>query len=337
MDELVATMAIVCTLAFLMGYSINQGGTCAVAAVHEVLHRRRCGRLVGLMAASAAAGLVAAPLAWSGFADANLAATVGIGVTVISGAVVFAIGAIINDACLLGSLGRLGNGEIRFAALPVGLAGGFLAVAAVGFEQHPVGVSILAAPGVVAGLALLGFALILVLALWFLSGRRQSKPSSGQWSPGTAMIVLGLSGGAIYAMAPGWTYADFVQRSLPLPMAVADETAALTVTATVAGAIAAACRRRTWRLRRGTLADIGKTLLGGGLMGFGVGTIPGGNDGLVLAAVPSLSPGGVAAHVTMMLSIMAVLAARLHWQRCRSGKSHLKAQRGLSQPGPAGD
>jgi hypothetical protein len=128
------------------------------------------------------------------------------------------------------------------------------------------------------------------------------------------MLVLGLTGGAIYATAPGWTYADLVQRSLPLTMAVAEGTAALTVAATVAGAITAAHRQRTWRLQRGTAADVGRTLVGGVLMGLGVGTIPGGNDGLVLAAVPSLSPGGLAAHVTMMLTIMAGLAARLRWQ-----------------------
>jgi hypothetical protein len=121
------------------------------------------------------------------------------------------------------------------------------------------------------------------------------------------MLVLGLTGGAIYATAPGWTYADLVQRSLPLTMAVAEGTAALTVAATIAGAITAAHRQRTWRLQRGTAADVGRTLVGGVL-------IPGGNDGLVLAAVPSLSPGGLAAHVTMMLTIMAGLAARLRWQ-----------------------
>ena len=46
------------------------------------------------------------------------------------------------------------------------------------------------------------------------------------------------------------------------------------------------------------------TLVGGGLMGVGVAAIPGGNDGLVLAAVPALSPGGIAAYLTMTATII---------------------------------
>ena len=44
------------------------------------------------------------------------------------GAVALGIGALMNDGCPLGSLSRLGDGEIRLIAVPFGLAAGFLLI-----------------------------------------------------------------------------------------------------------------------------------------------------------------------------------------------------------------
>ncbi len=44
--------------------------------------------------------------------------------TLLLGAVVFGCGALLNDACLLGSLSRLGDGELRLLLLPAGLTSG---------------------------------------------------------------------------------------------------------------------------------------------------------------------------------------------------------------------
>jgi hypothetical protein len=43
--------------------------------------------------------------------------------------------------------------------------------------------------------------------------------------------MLGLTGGALYAIAPAWTCVDLVQRSLPLTIATTGEIAILTVAA----------------------------------------------------------------------------------------------------------
>ena len=93
-----------------------------------------------------------------------------------------------------------------------------------------------------------------------------------------------------------------------------DTMAMIAVAATVAGALAAAHRRRAWRPRRPTAAGLGRSLLGGALMGLGVALIPGGNDGLVLAAIPALSPGGGGAYMAMTLTILIGL-----WGKGRLG------------------
>ena len=64
---------------------------------------------VGFVAASAAAGLIAIPLAWSGTLNATLPLSTSVNGLVIIGAIAFGLGALINDTCLLGSLARLGD------------------------------------------------------------------------------------------------------------------------------------------------------------------------------------------------------------------------------------
>ncbi|MEG8012986.1 YeeE/YedE thiosulfate transporter family protein [Sphingomonas sp. 22R3R2A-7] len=304
------TTLVVCVLAFWMGYSVNQGGTCAVATAYEILHHRRPRLFIGLLAASATAGLVAVPLVWSAAGSAMLAGTVGVSGTLLMGAVVFGIGATINDACLLGSLGRLGEGEVRLVVLPVGLAAGFFVADGIGIGRtRHIQESILSAPGTTGFVALAAFAVILVLAIAVVSRDRTAR-QAGQWPLALSMLVLGATGGTLYATAPAWTYADLVHRSLPLAMSLQNDVAALTVTATIAGAVAAAHRRKRWRPRRLTIRDAAKTITGGCLMGLGAAVIPGGNDGLILAALPALSVGGAVAYVAMLATIMSVLAVK---------------------------
>lgn len=80
-------------------------------------------------------------------------------------------------------------------------------------------------------------------------------------------------------------------------MAATGEIAILTVAASIAGAVTAALRQGKWRLQRPALADIVKSFVGGALMGVGVALIPGGNDGLILAAIPALSPAAELPHI----------------------------------------
>ncbi len=306
-------MLIVCMLAFWMGYSVNQGGTCAVATAYEIIDHHRPRLFISLLAASAAAGLVAVPLVWFAVGSAMLAGTIDVSGTVLLGAVVFGIGATINDACLLGSLGRLGEGELRLVVLPAGLAAGFFAADSTGIDRTwYVHDSILSAPSTTGYVALAVFAATLGLALALVSRDRIGR-QPGQWSLGFSVLVVGATGGSLYAFAPAWTYADLVHRSLPLAMSLQNDVAAWTVTATIAGAVAAAHRRKRWRPRRVTVSDVAKTTIGGFLMGFGAVVIPGGNDGLILASMPALSIGGAVAYVVMLATIMTALAVK---RRC---------------------
>ncbi len=323
----------VCGFAFWMGYSINQGGTCAVVTAHEMLHHRSPRKFIGLLAASGTAALVATVLVWSDFGGAMHAGTIAATPTLLLGAVVFGCGALVNDACLLGSLSRLGDGELRLLLVPVGLATGFTAARLGLGEVAATGVSLLATPGPAALAGLAAWSVVLVLSLMFVALKGAGGPNRGQqpprghepWPLPVTMVVLGLTGGALFATAPAWTYPDLLRDALPLAMAMArpDVMTVVAVTATVCGAVTSSLRRGAWKPQRITARAAVTTLAGGGLMGLGVAVIPGGNDGLVLAAVPALSPGGIAAYLTMMATILSGL-----WLiRLRTGRDRVGAER----------
>ena len=95
----------------------------------------------------------------------------------------------------------------------------------------------------------------------------------------------------------------------------------------IAGALTASFRQGNLRLQLPTANGILRSVVGGTLMGIGIALIPGGNDGLILAAVPTLSPGGIVAYLLMTTTIVFVCSA---W--CYSGAAfhgHDKGNRGL--------
>ena len=114
----------------LMGFAIQRGGTCMVAAVDEILSQRRAHRLTAMLEASlwVVGGLTLAQLAhWPGSMPGGHELTRW---TVV-GAVLLGLGAYVNGACVFGAIARLGSGQWAQALTPVGFFCGCLAAAAV--------------------------------------------------------------------------------------------------------------------------------------------------------------------------------------------------------------
>ena len=300
---MIAAIAII--LAFWLGYSTNRSGACVVAAAHEIVHRRRARRVTGLTIASLAAGLVAVPLAWSPVGSV-LEGSTDLSITLVIGGAAFGLGALINDACLLGSLGRLGNGESRMLALPLGLTAGFLMTFGLYQPKLQSFPSILSTPSTTTAVILVTFLVALVLLVAFLF--RSALKEAGTQTAMISMVVLGITGGALYALMPAWAYADLILASLPLDLDRTRGAAVATVLAAVAGAIVSAHRKRTWHPRGASPRQLAQTFAGGALMGAGTALIPGGNDSLILAAIPALSLSGIVAYVVMFIVIAMGLA-----------------------------
>lgn len=298
--------------AFLVGMAISASSTCAVAASREILFERRPDMLLGFVIAMGVAGLVTLPLHWLIGPAAHVWPVVPVSSSLVLGAVLIGLGAAVNDACLLGTLARIGQGEVRFLALPFGLALGFaLADRQSGLAAGVALPNPLALPSVQGALIIFLFAMILVWA-WRRRGRYlRAAPAASRWPRGM-MLTMGLCGALLFSLAPQWTYSDAIRAIVQRGgMKMQTDTRAFApALALLLGALASGLASRAFVFRAPTTVTLARSLVGGAIMALGGTLIPGGNDSLLLAAIPSASLPGITAYAVMSASVMLVLAAR---------------------------
>jgi uncharacterized membrane protein YedE/YeeE len=273
--------------AVLMGFAIQRGATCTVAAVDEVLSKGRGQRLLALAEASlwVAGGLLVAqalhilPAMPAGYAP---------GVWTVAGGVLLGLGAWLNRACVFGAIARLGSGEWAYALTPAGFYVGCLSVwplfgqpAAKRLAQAS---PVLQAPAV---LALL-FLVFVAWRLWQLA-RTPGGWRARIWAPHQATIVIGISFFVMLMLVGAWAYTD-VLSELARGMAGSLPARALLLLALLGGAAWGGWTAGRWRATPPTWAQLARCFGGGVLMGWGSLLIPGGNDGLILVGMPLLWP-----------------------------------------------
>lgn len=298
--------------AFLVGMAISASSTCAVTASREILFERRPDMLIGFLIAMGVAGLVTLPLHWLIGPAAHVAPVVPVSSSLVLGAALIGLGAVINDACLLGTLARIGQGEVRFLALPFGLALGFALAdrqsALVAGMPRPNPHELPSAQGV----AIVAVFAAMAAWAWQRRGKALRENSrAGGW-PRAMMLAMGLCGALLFCLAPQWTYSDAIHaivRRGGMEMQV-DTRAFAPALALLAGALVSGLLTRAFVFRAPTAVTLARSLAGGTIMALGGTLIPGGNDSLLLAAIPSASLPGITAYAVMSVTVMAVLAAR---------------------------
>ena len=305
----------------LMGFAIQRGGTCTVAAVDEVLNKRRAHRLAAMLEASAwvAGGLALASLAHlAGSMPAGFAVSAW---TVIGGALL-GLGAWVNKACVFGAVARLGSGEWAYAATPLGFFVGCLSTAPL-FSRPEAGSLTEAMPPLLASPQ---FAIVFAaFAMWRIGkGLLALRTPDGAkmlrhaiWAPHAATIVIGVSFVATLLLAGRWAYTDVLAdlalamnhmpSELVLPM--------LLLAALYAGALIGGWTAGRWQPTRATAAQCLRCFSGGALMGWGSLLIPGSNDGLILIGIPLMRPYAWLAFASMFAAIAAAMLVRRAWSR----------------------
>lgn len=288
-------LALLCAAA--MGLAIQRGGTCTVAAVNELLRTRRPTRLLAMAEAAlwvCGGLLIARQLGVTPTLPRGHAITAW----TIVGAVLLGLGAVLNGACVVGTIARLGRGQWAYAATPIGFLAGCIVVPAVislptpapSPDRSPV----LMAPGWVAWslVALLGMRA--VHALW-----RRRRALLDAWSPHAATASIGVAFVALLMLAGAWAYTDAqpdaargMTRELPARLALC--------AALLAGALAAGWPRRHLGPRRASAAWWLRCAAGGALMAAGSLLIPGSNDNLLLLGLPLLWP-----HAWVAVAVIA--------------------------------
>ena len=318
-------LAVLCVGA--MGFAIQRGGTCTVAAVDEVLTSRRANRLWAMLEASlwVAGGLALAQLA---HLAGSMPAGYALSAWTVAGGVLLGIGAWVNRACVFGAIARLGSGEWAYAATPLGYYVGCLIVTRLS-SQVGAGARADASPLLQAA-GLLGPAFLLY-ALWRVWPGLQALSRPGRlaslrqkvWAPHAATIVIGVSFVITLLLVGRWAYTDVLAD---LARAMAAQTASLglpllLLLALYVGALVGGHTAGRWRSTPVNVQQVLRCFGGGVLMAWGSLLIPGSNDGLILIGLPLLRPYAWLAFASMCAAIAVALLAQRAWARGRKASA----------------
>ncbi|MDZ4137047.1 MAG: YeeE/YedE thiosulfate transporter family protein [Paracoccaceae bacterium] len=291
----------------LLGASAHRAGLCTVKAVAEVMTSGQAHILwsflkasfwtLGLLSLASLAGLEA---------DLSARALAPIGMV---GGVVFGIGAGLNGACSFSTLARLAEGHGVMLLTLVGWGLGLLAMrglAALPWWLFLPGIAWMIWEGV-----------RLVRLVW---RRGKGILSDSHWPLSLGVFVVALANTGLLLMDRPWSFTSTaICASGAAEVAPCAHPATLWVVSTAAmlAMVTSAMLRGSFRIRRVRLRSAVRRLGAGCLMGAGAAMIPGGNDGLILFGIPSLSSHalpswfGIVAGIWMALVVMRALGARV--------------------------
>ena len=297
----------------VMGYAIQRGGTCTVAAVDEVIDKRRLNRLTAMVEASlwVAGGLVLAQcLHLLGKTPAGYAVSQW---TVVGGALL-GLGAYVNRACVFGAIARFGSGEWAYVATPIGF---YVGCASVGMVFTPPAPHRLAEGSPVLQASVWAALPFVVFAVWRLArplfGVRSAalaRDVAGRvWSPHAATTVIGIAFFFMLLLVGTWAYTEAL-ADLARGMSMSLVAKILLLLALFLGALWGGWTAGRFRSTRISAVQLLRCFAGGVLMGWGSLLIPGANDGLILIGMPLLWPYAWLAFLTMCVSIGAALLAQ---------------------------
>ena len=301
----------ICGLAFaaavlcagLMGFAIQRGATCTVAAVDQLVNQRKTARLVALAEASlwVCAGLLVAhhlhlAMRWpTGHALTGRTR---------AGAVLLGLGAFVNRACVFGAIARFGSGEWVYALTPAGFYLGSLLGA---LHEVPQSQALAGGPPGFAGSPVVW--IVAVAFVWRMvaahrrgGGTLREGVTARIWSPHAATSVIGVAFLAMLLLVGAWAYTDAL-ADLAHGMTQGLAGRLLLAACLLAGAIVGGWTAGRFRPQRLDATSALRCLAGGALMGWGSLLIPGSNDGLILVGLPMLWPYAWAAFLTMCVSI----------------------------------
>jgi Sulphur transport len=310
-------IALICVL--IMGYAIQRGATCTVAAVSQLMQDGKWGRFAGLTEAAlwvAGGLLVARALGLLPELPPGLAVT---GWTVVGG-VLLGAGAWLNKACVFGTVAKIGSRDWVYLATPAGFVAG---AAAVPLLRHPGSQS--AADGVspllsLPELALIAFAIFATWRIIRVLGSNRGTLAARIWAPHEATVVIGITFVILFVAAGAWAYTDLlaeVAAGMPGDLA----TRLVLFAALLGGSIVAGSMAGSADAARFSVTSLGRTFGGGAAMGAGSILIPGSNDGLILVGMPLLYPYAWIAIATMCLTIAAAIGVE-GWLKGRAALRH---------------
>jgi len=214
----------------------------------------------------------------------------------VAGAVIYAIGSVINGACAVGTIGRIARGDLGHLATFAG------ALAIATLMPYPKLDRTVAATEQIS----MAFWLYIVLAgagLMLLVGRRHLRHTEIG-----AFLALGITSAIVSNWRGNWTWMGVLQR-LQTGLPVQYDILACLLSLFV-GATAIALFRGRFHYISPNPRVMLREGVGGALMLIGAVLVPGASDALTVYDVPSGSPNAVAGFVLMFVVMVALLGLK---------------------------
>jgi hypothetical protein len=292
-------------LAGLLGFAIQRGGVCTVAAIDEILVHRRTGRLLALLEAAlwVLGGLL---IFWSLRLTEQPLKSWDITWQTVVGAFLLGLGAVINGACVVGTVSRIGNFEWAFLFTLPGFLIGAMTFYGLSLDLY------LPAHKSREAFALIPHWLIVLIVLGMLGRLYYYRKQI--WHFRMATIIISLATLLLAIVYGPWAYSDLFIDLAKKNEVVDFLPRVLLFMALLGGAIWGGITKKTTEpISTINLQGITKRFIGGALMGVGSLMIPGSHDSLVLFYLPLLLPFAWLAYTVMILTI-AVSKYWLHRQ-----------------------
>jgi toxin CptA len=315
MSTSAGTLAMPMLCAAVMGFAIQRGSTCSVAAMEEAVLERKFSRLLALLEAAAwvAGLLLAAHVAWGvdqAPSDYHVSWLTAVG------GILFGLGAFLNGGCAIGTIVGVANGNSNYLFTLAGMFGGYVSHRAIdrmftARDAHEPYAFAIATP------LLLGFGVLFCWRLWhgyrFVRSHGALHRALRQaWVPHTAVSVTATAFVISAILFRPWAYTELLQDVALGTGAMHTERAILLVTL-FGGALVAGITMERWRPVRPTLATATRCAIGGAVMAWASMLIPGQNEVLLLYAMPMLRPYAWIASAFMLatIALLIVLSQRL--------------------------
>src|SRR5262245_83422 len=206
--EMWAGMALLSVLGFVLGFALNRGSICTVIATKELVSDKMPARFIALVECAVWAALVYAILETSptmqrGWSPRGY---------LVPAAILFGIGTYVNGACVFGSVGHFGNGDIEFGFAFLGIFAVSYLASLFGLlpDQPPISAF------VPVGLLLLAIALLAILVLRLLLSPRSE---SNFWPLTLSMGAIGITFTILATLAPGFSITASVGSVISIPVA----------------------------------------------------------------------------------------------------------------------
>jgi uncharacterized protein len=309
-----AALVVTAVLAAVLGFATHRASICTVRAIAELMSSRRA-----FMLASVGKSILWASAITIPFYLFSMTAPPQHGAWQLSsmaalGGFVFGLGAAMNGACVYSTMARLADGEggMFIAVLGFGFGiVGFVSLLDAGWLSRPSPTmpQIGALIGWTAAVVLLALALYEAMRLWRTrppDARTSELVFAHQYRLSTAAMLIGLAAGLIYLIAGPYGYATTVQQGVEAVLGRRPSPEIerwVLLAAALAGMFASTMQRKSFRLDWRPRPRWLMNLAGGALMGLGVALAPGGNDSLVLYAIPTLSPHALPTYAALALGI----------------------------------